>query len=385
MKAGTYDVVVVGAGSVGNPVAMALAEGGHRVGVFDPGSAPGRGDNRAAIGGIRATHSDRAKIRICAESLEIFRTWKDERGDDIGWLQGGYTFPAYDDAIEGVLKGILPGQKEQGLDIDWHGPERIAEIVPGIVEEGLRGGTFSPGDGSASPLLCAHAFKREAERLGATYHLREAVAGVLVDGGKVVGVRTERGDYAAGLVVNAAGAAAREVGRMAGVDVPVAPDSHEAGVTEPVARFLEPMVVDLRPGEGSKNFYFYQNAEGQVIFCITPDPIVPGTDRRSTSVFLPQIAKRMVGLLPRLANLKVRRVWRGLYPMTPDGVPIVGFAPEVEGYLLAAGMCGQGYMLGPGVGRLVARLVDGRLTDSDREVLDDLRPDRAFVGEEALK
>jgi sarcosine oxidase subunit beta len=385
VTARAYDVAVVGAGSVGNPIALALAREGLSVGVFDPGASPGRGDNRAAIGGIRATHSDRAKIRICQESLRIFREWKETHGDDIGWRQGGYTFPVYDDAIEGVLKGILPGQKAQNLDIDWVDADRMRELVPGIVPDGLRGGTYSPGDGSASPLMCAHAFRRVAEEYGATYHFREAVTDVLVAGGRVCGVRTARGEVAADLVVNAAGAKGGEVGEMAGVRVPVIPDSHEAGITEPVARFLEPMVVDLRPGEGSKNFYFYQNEEGQVVFCITPDPVIPGTDRRSTSVFLPLIAKRMIGLLPRLANLKVRRVWRGLYPMTPDGVPIVGRAREVEGFLLAAGMCGQGYMLGPGVGELVARMVTERLTESDREVLDDLRPDREFVGEEALK
>jgi glycine/D-amino acid oxidase-like deaminating enzyme len=380
-----HDVIVIGAGSVGNPIALSLARAGYSVAVFDSGASPGRGENKAAIGGIRATHSDRAKIRICTESLRIFKGWQEVEGDDIGWRQGGYTFPAYDDAIEGILKSILPGQLEQGLDIGWHGPERIGEVVPGIVPEGLRGGTYSPGDGSASPLLCAHAFKRAAEAAGAVYHMREAVASIRVEGGKVLGVTTSRGSYDAGIVVNAAGSAARAVGAMAGVDVPVEPDSHEAGITEPVARFIDPMVVDLRPGEGSKNFYFHQNSEGQVIFCITPNPIIPGTDCRSTSVFLPQIAQRMVALLPRLMNLKVRRVWRGLYPMTPDGAPILGWAPGVEGLLLAAGMCGQGFMLGPGVGELTTRFLMDRLSDRDREVLDDLRPDRDYAGEEALK
>ena len=78
------------------------------------------------------------------------------------------------------------------------------------------------------------------------------------------------------------------------------PDSHEAGITEPVAPFLGPMLVDIRPVEGSKNYYFYQHKPGGVVFCITPEPPVVGTDRRETSTFLPMIARRMVDLMPKL-------------------------------------------------------------------------------------
>jgi sarcosine oxidase, subunit beta len=141
----------------------------------------------------------------------------------------------------------------------------------------------------------------------------------------------------------------------AGVDVPVTPDSHEAAITEPVKPFFTCMVVDLRPGPDSKNYYFYQNRLGQVVFCITPEPLIVGDDKRETSVFLPQVGSRMVKLLPRLKNIRVRRMWRGLYPMTPDGSPLVGWNREVGGLLHATGMCGQGFMLGPGVGEVVAR------------------------------
>jgi sarcosine oxidase subunit beta len=96
------------------------------------------------------------------------------------------------------------------------------------------------------------------------------------------------------------------------------------------------------------------------------------------------VAERMVDLYPRLANLKVRRTWRGCYPQTPDGSPILGQAGP-EGSYLAVGMCGQGYMLGPGVGSLMARLVLGEDTAEDREVLKALSPDRGFGTEEALK
>jgi sarcosine oxidase subunit beta len=193
----------------------------------------------------------------------------------------------------------------------------------------------------------------------------EAVVGIDVVRGRVAAVRTTRGRYSTRRVVVAAGARARAVGRLLGLDVPVVPDSHEGGITAPVAQFLGPLVVDLRPGpEGrTANFYFGQNAEGQIIFCYTPQPLIPGEDRESTSAFLPILARRMVSLIPRLRHLLVRRVWRGLYPMTPDGVIIVDRAREVAGAFLAVGMCGQGFMLGPGVGRCVASLVvDGAPT-----------------------
>jgi len=152
-----------------------------------------------------------------------------------------------------------------------------------------------------------------------------------------------------------------------------------------VARFLGPMVVDIRPVAGSANYYFYQHATGQVIFCITPSPSLWGMDIRETSSFLPMVASRMVGLIPRLGNLRVRRTWRGLYPMTPDGFPIVGWARELEGYMLAVGMCGQGFMLGPGLGELIARMIQGKSSEDDRETLTYLSPYREFKGQERLK
>ena len=164
-----------------------------------------------------------------------------------------------------------------------------------------------------------------------------------------------------------------------GLDAPVAPDCHEGGITEPVAPFLDPMVVDIRPAPGSANFYFYQHRPGQVIFCYTPNPAIVGSDRRETSAYLPMIARRMVDLMPKLGNLKVRRTWRGLYPMTPDGSPIVGRSLELEGYIDAIGMCGQGYMLGPGVGALVARIATSELRPGDAAILEELSPDRAGV------
>jgi sarcosine oxidase, subunit beta len=380
-----YDVVIIGAGSVGAPTALAMARDGLKVLVLDSLPSQGQGSNKAAIGGVRATHSDVAKIRLCLRSLEIMSGWQETYGHDIEWLEGGYVFVAYREVEEQKLKQLLKRQLSYGLDIDWYDAEGLLTIVPDLNPDGLLGGTYSPGDGHCSPLLAGHAYCDQAKRFGAEFRYRERVTGIVVEGGRVRGVETEQGRYGADVVVNAAGAWARELGRLVGLDHPVEPDSHEAGITEPVAHFLKPMIVDIRPAAGSANYYFHQLATGQVTFCITPEPPILGFDCRETSTFLPQVSRRMVDVMPRLARLRVRRTWRGLYPMSPDGSPLVGWAGEPEGYLMAMGMCGQGFMLGPGLGELLSRMVLQRLTEGDREVLAELSPDRAFAGVEVLK
>jgi len=217
------------------------------------------------------------------------------------------------------------------------------------------------------------------------FRFNEKVERILTEKGRVVGVVTEMETHRAPVVIDAAGPYSREFCRSVGVDMPVTPDSHEGAITEPIEAFFRCLVVDLRPAPGTSNYYFYQNRHGQVIFCITPDPPFVGTDKRETSFFLPQVTARMVRLLPRLKNLRVRRVWRGLYPMSPDGSPLVGWNRDVEGLLHATGMCGQGFMLGPGLGEVLARLVTKKTSEKDRIVLDGFDVTRKFKGAEALK
>ena len=388
-----YDAIIIGAGSVGVPTAHFLSEKGLRVLVLDELASSGQGQNKAAIGGARATHSDPAKIQICLQSLDIFSSWKEKTGTDIGWKEGGYCFPIYRENEENVLKSILPIQKKFGLDIDWYGPDEIKKVVPGINEKGLIGGTYSPHDGQVSPLLASESFTNEAVKLGAEFHYLEKVKDLITEGEKdnllVKGVKTNKGEYRADAIVNAAGADASAICKMAGLNIPVSPDSHEAGISAPIKPFLEPLVVDIRPGPKGKtaNFYFGQNLEGQIIFCYTPIKPIYGTDRRSTSEFMPIMARRMVDLIPRLKNLTIRRLWRGLYPMTPDGVAVVGKPSDVEGFYLGIGMCGQGFMMGAGVGLNLANLITKGKPLIKKDVFDYLSPDRDFYSgkKEALK
>jgi sarcosine oxidase subunit beta len=259
------------------------------------------------------------------------------------------------------LKGLLVIQKKHGLNIDWLDEDEMVKLLPGINAQGLRGGTYSPEDANLSPLMAGQAFYKQAKKQGVAFKFLEKVIEVRKKDGPGVEVRTDKATYVAEKVINAAGANAREVGKLMGVDLPVFPDSHEGGVTEPVKQFFNPMLVDLREFPGSKNFYFYQEVEGHIVFCLTPQPIIPGVNRDSTSEFLPQAARRLIQVFPRLRNIRVRRVWRGLYPMTPDGVPIVDQVRESDGLYLAVGFCGQGLMLGPGIAlNLVSLITKGK-------------------------
>ncbi len=375
-----YDVIVVGAGSVGNPTVFQLAKAGLKVLAIEKRPAVGQGDNKAAIGGVRATHSDPGKISICIESIKIFSSWEDEYGFDIGWKSGGYCFPVYDTNLGDTLKNLIPYQVKNGLKIDWVKPSRIKELIPGINDKDLIGGTFSPEDGQVSSILAPIAFQREAEKMGAVYHFNETVNAYIREGEVIKGVKTDKDSYYADWVVLATGADAGEHSKLLDLRIPVVPDLHEGGISSPIAPFLDPLVVDLRPGPEGKtaNFYFGQNKEGQIIFCYTPKELFYGTYRESLSEFLPVLASRMISLIPSFKNLLIRRIWRGCYPMTPDGIPIIDYAPNHRGLILAVGMCGQGLMLGPGIGVNITSMITNNKPFISEEAQFCFRYDRDF-------
>ena len=343
-----FDAIIIGAGSVGVPTVFFLAKAGLKVLVLDNKPSLGQASNKAAIGGIRATHSDPSKAWLCQRSLQIFSTWKEEYGDEIEWKKGGYVYAVYRKEDESSLKALLVKQKSWKMNIDWLDANALLDVIPDLNPVDLLGGTFSPDDGHASPLLSLFAFYKHALAHNAKFHFNEAVTGFTKQNGKITGVQTTNGQYSSNIIINAAGAWAGELGKLAGVSIPINPESHEAGITEPIRTFMDPMIVDIRPMGITSNFYFYQHATGQILFCYSPEPPIQGFDTRVTSDFLPLLPN---GCSPSSRDYKMsvfEETWRGLYPMTPDGSPFLGSVADTPGMILAAGMCGQGFMLGPG-------------------------------------
>jgi len=380
-----YDVIIIGAGSIGVPTAYFMARSGLDVLVIDMYPSVGQASNKHAIGGIRATHSDPAKIHLGNLSIEVFSNWQNRHGDDIEWHQGGYSYVAYEQQHANMLKDLITWQQKHDLNISWLEKQDLLAIIPKLNPDHLLGGTYSPGDGSASPLMSSFAFHKRAVEAGAEFHFNERVLDFIIEGDRIQGVKTDKNTYSSKYLINAAGGWARFLSVKIGVDVPVEPDSHEAAITEPVSKLFNPMIVDMRSFPGSANFYFYQHPTGKIIFCMTPDPLIWGTHTIASSDFLPKAARRLIDLMPVLKYIRVRRVWRGTYPMTPDGSPIIGEVDGLEGYLLAVGMCGQGFMFGPGVGQLLTHMVLNELDQADKMILKNLSYHRDFTEVEKLK
>jgi len=380
-----FDAVIIGAGSVGVPLSLSLSEVGLKVLVIDARASVGQGSNKTAIGGIRATHSNEAKMRLCQQSISVFSEWENIYGDKIEWERGGYVFLAHTLSDKAALKEIANQQKKNGLNITYLGKESLLEIVPDLNQENLLGGTYSPEDGYASPLLANHSMYKHAKRAGAVFKFSEIVEKSLHSDNRIMGVSTNKNTYHSKYVINAAGAWASNIFPELNFDLRVEPEPHEAGITEPVKRFVRPLVVDIRIKPDSQSFYFAQHATGQILFCLTPNPPIRGFDTGETSRFLPLSAARFAEIMPRVSSIRVRRTWRGLYPVTPDGNPFIGESKILDGYLLAAGMCGQGFMLGPGTADLLTRLMLNKLDDMDTRILAQLSIDRKITSREILK
>jgi len=374
----TADVVVIGAGVIGAATGYYLARKGLKVLVLER-DFPCCGSTGRCIGGIRAQFTHDLTVRVMLESVRMFSHLHEELGQDVEWYQGGYLFLAFDEPRKQAFLDAIGIQQRYGLKVSFASVDDCRQLVPGLDTDGLLGGAYCPTDGQANPFKVTYGYLQGIKRLGGDVLVRTPVQSINRKGDRVVSVTTQAGEeISADMVLNAAGPWADEVGRLAGVDVPVKPDRHESLVTEAVERLFDPMLVDYR----SDGCYFVQNyGTGHFIGCYTPVPIVPGMGTDASDEFLAEMPRRMVRLVPRLAGVKVIRQWAGSYEMSPDGNPLCGPTP-LRGFYVSAGMSGHGFMFGPALGRLMAELMTAGQAPLP---LDGFRLDRSFGKAEAMK
>src|SRR5207302_3164630 len=189
----------------------------------------------------------------------------------------------------------------------------------------------------------------------------DAVTGIDVSGGRVTGVHTASGEVSTRLVFDCAGPWAREVGKMAGADVPVDPYRRHIWVTDhlPEISRTTPMTVDF-----TTSFYFHPEGDG-VLFGMSDRDEGPTFSTEVNEAFLDRVTEVGLHRLPALERAGIKTSWAGLYEVTPDHQAILGPVDEVAGLWCACGFSGHGFMQAPAVGELLAELLTEGRSDSD--------------------
>lgn len=348
----TADVVIIGGGIQGCATAYNLAKMGCRDVVVLEKNTIASGSTGRCAAGIRAQWGTEMNCRLGIASIEIFENLSEELGMDVGLHQGGYLMIAYRESEFEQLKKNVKLQNSLGIRSRIVSEDEAKELCPFLNTDGVVGFTFHHRDGHADPLLTTFAYAEAARRLGVEiYSFTEAI-GIDVKGGQIKGVMTNKGYISTKVVVNCAGPYAKEVAAMVGVDIPIYPERHEILVTEPIERVSKPMLMSF-----SGNFYIQQRPHGSFIMGYGPKEHSKSHALNSTWLFLEEMAKKFVRLLPALSGLRVVRQWAGSYEMSPDAQPILGEIDEVEGFYISAGFSGHGFMFGPITGKLLAELI----------------------------
>jgi sarcosine oxidase subunit beta len=367
MMTETADIVIIGGGIVGSSIAYHLTEAGcTNVLVIEREAHQGKGSTGKSMGGVRAQFATPVNILMSLYSINFFAHFDEVIGHPADYRPHGYLFVATSERHMDYLRANHERQKALGLkNVEFVSREDIVRTVPQLRDDDITGGTFCPTDGFVDPHSVMMGFMLRARERGARLWLDTSVLGIEVEHDRVKGVITSRGRVATGAVVNAAGAWAAEVARMAGIELPVEPLRRQLVPTEPFdnlpARF--PMVIDMSTG-------FHFRREGLRILLAWNDPgETVGFKTDFDPSFIEKILTRAAARVPCLAEAEVnpQRAWAGLYEMTPDHHAIIGAAPTVRGLFFANGFSGHGVMHSPATGRLISELIlhgEARLFDA---------------------
>ena len=354
----TAPVVIIGAGCIGASIAYELGRRGVKdVVVVEKEPFAGAGSTSKAAGGIRAQFSTPLNVRISMMSIARFKTFSDEMETDPVFFPVGYLFLLGDSESWATFQRQADMQRSLGLPVQTLSPEGAREIVPELNIEDLQGATFCLDDGLGNPHEVTQSYVAQARRLGAVFHFGDAALGLVMDGGRVTGVRTASGTISTPMVVNAAGPHAAEVAAWAGVDLPVKAVRRHCFTTEPLpmARESLPMIVDLKSG-----VYMHRESGGLLLGYANPEE-PEGFNLSVNWDLLERIVEPAMHRVPALEVAEVSNGWAGLYETTPDHNSVLGPPQSVAGLMLANGFSGHGFMHAPAVGQLITEwIVDGK-------------------------
>ncbi len=359
------DVLIIGGGAIGAACARALAAAGRAVLVVEPSEPTGQAWQ--AAGGLLAAQIEAGPADPLLQFALAGRAWYAEHhfeleaaaGMALDLDVGGIAALAPGAEDEARLRARAAWQIEHGLRCEWLAAEHVAAVWPWL--RPVRGALRAPQDGMLDPVRLVDALAADGRRRGVRW-ADDRIQTLEVSHGRVLGARG-RDRYSAGMVLVAAGA---WTGRIAGLPRPIS--------VEPVRG---QMLAYRRPAELVAEVAIY--GYGHYLLTRRREVIIGSTmehagfDPATTPEGIARLRAAAERLCPPLAGTEPTRSWAGLRPGTPDGLPIIGAEPRVEGLWYATGHGRNGILLAGITGEVIARLVAGDVLTDD---VSGFRPER---------
>jgi sarcosine oxidase subunit beta len=363
-------VVVVGAGALGLATAWHLTERGVAdVTVIDRGNIAGASSG-LSVGIIETQYLDPLAIAIRVESMRAFADL--ERTGAIEIVRNGYLRLGHRAEDLASFERSVAIQHGLGVsDCRILDPTELKSLVPDLFVDDLAGGLFGPSDGYIDGHAYCEALAGAVRGRGGRVLQDTELAGCDSAPGDRLRLTTSRGTLECDVVVNAAGGWAGRVGDILGAPVEILPQRHQAlmGRLATPLDYVMPSIMDYVPSSGGFGVYIRDDGPGRFIAGLhtedvihdVADPDVVGRDAPDEYVGL--VGERLAHRLPGLDEMRLGDVWAGIYPMRPDGRPVVGPHPGRESVVTVAGAGGSGLQSSPALGRLASDWVlDGRPT-----------------------
>jgi len=359
------DVVVIGAGAFGLSTAYFLArEGVGRVVVLDR-YAPGSQTSPRAAGLFKLIQGDELRTRLARLAIDTVLGFSEETGVPLAVERSGSLLIARTEAHAALLLREAEHSRRWGVELELVDTTEVRRLAPYVEPNEIRAACWIPGDIYIDePASLLGAYQEAAAKRGVAICGHVPVTGIRARAGEVAGVVTASGEIAAPVVIDAAGAWAREVGRLAGAEVPIVPMRHQLYITEPVlgmrpsypiARIID-VAVYVRPARG-----------GIMLGGFESDPLPLDPAGRGESFSMDDVPldfavlEQLTGLVdhnvPALRQASVQEHRGGLFTMTADGIFLVGPVPGVRGLWALTGCNGSGFSFSPALGRLLAEWI----------------------------